>query len=116
MTEERHEPENQEQVKQNLAQPRFAKFHLPIIIVAAITVVVISLIRGEHLFSMALWTSVAIVVFWLLGNIVRYYMYTSVFPEYAPDDEPEDNSEPPDEEEEPSEEAVTTIHDTTERE
>jgi hypothetical protein len=101
--------------KINLAQARFAKFHLPVIIRAAITVVVICIVREENLFTMALWTSTAIVVFWLLGNIVRYYLYTTVFPEYEADIEPEEFFEETDEDEQ-SEEAQEPTPDTLERE
>jgi len=69
---------------------RFSKIQLLISVLAGLPVVIICLVRGETLFTMALWTSVAIIIFWLLGNIARYYLQTQVFPpppeDYYPDE------------------------------
>jgi hypothetical protein len=61
-------------------EQRFDKFHLLTCIIAAASVTLACIIRRESLFTMALWASVAIMVFYVLGNLVRYYFVTRVFP------------------------------------
>ncbi|MCL2189915.1 MAG: hypothetical protein FWC16_13040 [Defluviitaleaceae bacterium] len=63
-----------------LAHEHYDKLHIFICMIVAIVVITVCLIRRETLFTMALWTSVAIVLFWFLGNMVRYYIITQVFP------------------------------------
>jgi len=71
---------NDNTTPETLTHEQFAKFHVPVSIAAALAVVVICLIRRESLFVMASFTSIAIVTFWVLGNIVRYYLQTRAFP------------------------------------
>jgi hypothetical protein len=81
----------------------YEKIHLPITIAAAALVVAVCLILGETLFTTALLASISIIMFYVLGNLVRYYIITRVFPpppkEDALDDDLYDemNAENPDE-------------------
>ena len=69
-----------------LAHEQYDKLHIFICMIVAIIMIAICLIRQETLFSMALWTSIAILIFWFLGNMVRYYIVTQVFPPPPIDD------------------------------
>ena len=92
MMENINEPDkNETQELKPVARERLDKMHLPITITAAASVVVVCLIIGESLYRMALWTSVAIVVFWRLGNLVRYYVTTRVLPPPVVEEENADN-------------------------
>jgi hypothetical protein len=79
------EPEKNESPEiKPVARERLDKMHLPITITAAASVIAVCLILGETLFRMALWTSIAIILFWVLGNLVRYYVTTTVLPPPPP--------------------------------
>jgi hypothetical protein len=69
---------------------RFNKLHLLVCIVAAATVTAVCLIRGESIFTMALLASLAIIIFYVAGNLVRYYLVTRIFPPPPPEEEPGD--------------------------
>jgi len=62
------------------AYENYDKFHIFVCFIVAITMISICLVRGETLFAMAMWTSIAIVVFWYIGNLGRYYIVTRIFP------------------------------------
>jgi len=62
------------------AHENYDKFHIFVCFIAAIAVIAACLIRGDTLFVMALLTSIAIIVFWFLGNLLRYYIVTQIFP------------------------------------
>ncbi|MCL2605030.1 MAG: hypothetical protein FWD90_11185 [Defluviitaleaceae bacterium] len=70
---------------------RFNKIHLMACIVAAASVIAACIIRGETLFTMASLASAAIIIFYILGNLVRYYIVTRVFP--PPPEEGEANED-----------------------
>jgi len=72
---------------------RFNKIHLMVCIVAAASVIVACIIRGENLYTMALLASVAIIVFYFIGNMVRYYIVTRIFPAPPSEDEEAANGE-----------------------
>ena len=59
---------------------RYNKMHVFICIIAAASVVIICLILQETLFRMAFWASVAIATFYVVGNLVRYYLVTYILP------------------------------------
>jgi len=98
---------SEEKTTTPITHEQFAKFHVPVSIAAALAVVIICLIRRESLFIMASFTSIAIVVFWVLGNVVRYYLQTSVFPPPAVEAEAEAEEAPT---EDPLEAAPEEIH------
>jgi hypothetical protein len=56
------------------------KLHILVCITAAASVTLACILRGESLFTMALLSSAAIILFWFLGNLTRYYLVTRVFP------------------------------------
>jgi flagellar biosynthesis/type III secretory pathway M-ring protein FliF/YscJ len=86
---------------------RYNKIHLMVCIVAAAAVITACIIRGENLFTMALLASVAIVVFYVLGNLVRYYIVTRVFPPPPEEEEATGEESPADSgEENPDEETA----------
>jgi len=64
----------------NLVDERYEKLHVFICIVAAAIIVVVCLVMRETLFRMAFWTSITIVTFYVVGNLVRYYLVTYIFP------------------------------------
>ena len=59
---------------------RLDKIHLMICITAAAAVTLACLIHDVSLFDMALWVSVAIMLFFVLGQVARHYLATQVFP------------------------------------
>ncbi|MCL2203224.1 MAG: hypothetical protein FWB88_04735 [Defluviitaleaceae bacterium] len=63
-----------------MAHERYDKLHIFICMIVAVVIITVCLIRQESLFIMAMWTSIAIVFFWFLGNLVRYYIITRIFP------------------------------------
>jgi hypothetical protein len=90
------------------SQLRFSKIQLLISILAGLPVVVLCLIMDTNLFFMATWTSIAIAVFWLLGNMVRFFLQTKVFP-------PPEIVEPNEDEESGNEEGADDMGDNPEK-
>ena len=66
------------------------KLSLYISAAAAIIVLIACIISGATLYWMAAWVSLSIVAFYLIGEGVRYFLVTSVFP---PEEEEEDYGE-----------------------
>jgi len=58
-----------------------------ICITAAAAVTLACLIHDVSLFDMALWVSVAIMLFFVLGQVARHYLMTHIFPPPAPENE-----------------------------
>ena len=56
------------------------KLHLYVCIIAAIVMSVVCILIGAPLYQMAAWVSLTIVVFYVIGQFVRYFLVTNVFP------------------------------------
>ena len=56
------------------------KMHLYITVAAALTMTVNGIVSGVTFFQMAVWVSLTIVAFYTIGQLVRYYINTKVFP------------------------------------
>ncbi len=62
------------------------KIHIVIPIFAALVVSIISFFNGNDLYFNAIMTIIAIVVFYFVGLLVKYYLDNYVFAKPKPDD------------------------------
>lgn len=58
---------------------RMSKLHLYITLIAALVVTVVSILCNVSLYHMSVWVSVTIVVFYVIGQVVRIYLTNKVF-------------------------------------
>jgi hypothetical protein len=59
---------------------RIDKLHIYICLIAAAVVTAVCIFRNESLYRMSIWVTVAIVVFYIIGSLIRYYLTSVVFP------------------------------------
>jgi len=59
---------------------RLDKLHIYLCIVAAFVVTVICIATNESLYRLSVWVCSTIVVFYVLGQIIRIYLSAKVFP------------------------------------
>jgi hypothetical protein len=65
------------------------KLHLQLCIAAALVVAIACIISGSTPFWMAAWVSLTIVLFYVIGECLRFFLTTQVFPAEEEADEPE---------------------------
>ena len=81
---------------------RLKKIHLIISIIAALTILVGFLVyhvtgMAHGYLAVAMWVSLAIIIFYFIGVIAREFLRTSVFPEPIVEEEEEETEESPEE-------------------
>ena len=72
---------------------RMDKLHLYICIVAAFIVTIIGIVRNESLYRLSIWVTLTIVIFYILGQITRFYLANKVFPTINEDTDPAEEKE-----------------------
>jgi hypothetical protein len=59
---------------------RLDKLHIYLCIVAAFTVTVVCIVRNESLYRLAIWVILTVAVFYIVGQAIRMYISSYVFP------------------------------------
>ncbi len=70
-----------------LRKTRFQQLHLIITILVALIITAICLYMRTELFTLAVWVSSAIVIFYTLGQVIRLYLAYVLKPAPADDEE-----------------------------
>jgi uncharacterized membrane protein YqjE len=65
-----------------MTQP-YEKLHLYITLLAALAMTVACIVSGMPVYMLALWVSVTIVLFYVIGSFVRFFFITKIFPPAA---------------------------------
>ena len=87
---------------ENKSQKEFKKLPFYTSAAAAVVVLIACIIMRAHLFWMAIWVSLSIVLFFVIGEFIRFFIVTQVFPpepeqddflEYDDEDHVEDSDD-----------------------
>ena len=63
-----------------MANSRLDKLHIYLCIIAAFTATVVCIVTHESLYRMCVWITLSIIVFYILGQIMRFYIVNKIFP------------------------------------